>query len=266
MRNAPILLALLLLGGPVVAQPEPMDRAALIAQAIDAGRLTQAEAMLRAEASNGLAERDRLQARLAVKAGRDEQALALFSGPEMAASLDCSDRIYAATAALRLRRLELASSLLKPALESCSGNARIWDLWGIAGDFDRNWSQADDAYRRAGALASDDADIPNDLAASLMLRGRFRDALRQLDRARLLRGGDRRIENNIDIARGALGLEPLIDAADSPERRAERYANAARSAFANGRAAAGMRFQSIAEIASDLMPERLPDQGLGGTR
>ena len=82
----------------------------------------------------------------------------------------------------------------------------------VAADLRGDWEVADLAYSRAQALKPDRAEAVNNLGWSLLLRGRWADALEQLERAAALNPKSKRIADNLDLARAAVSV-------DLPQRR-----------------------------------------------
>ena len=68
------------------------------------------------------------------------------------------------------------------------------------------------AYAKALAIKPDRAEVINNLGWSLLIRGRWSDAVEQLERAASLDSRSPRIANNLELARSAVS-------ADLPHRR-----------------------------------------------
>lgn len=223
-------LSLLLLNAPLAAAPAPgwFHQAEA---AIEGGRLVEAAAVL----AQAAADRDpgqvaRLKARLFAAEGRFGDALKLFADPALSTTLDCTDRKHWLRAAIEGAGGD-AVTLGEQAAAACPQSADIWLGRAVLADRAANWTEAAAFYEKAAALDPDNRLIPTNAGYSLILQRRFAEAEALIARAVQRWPGDVTLENNWDIARGALGLDPEPRKGETAERRAERLNNAGYAAL-----------------------------------
>ena len=190
---------------------EPLSEAA---HAIDAGRLDQARIMISDAVMAGAKGDavDRLLADLAFETGDYPTALVRYTALLGAHSGDLALAERAGIASIRTGDVARAAILLERATTSPTASWRAWNARGVAADLRGNWSIADLAYAKALALQPDRPEIVNNFGWSLLLRGRWAEALEQLEHAAALDPSSRRAANNLDLARTAAGQ-------DLPQRR-----------------------------------------------
>lgn len=197
------------IGAPPVADPSLSGAA----QAIEAGRLDQAKAMIAAAIGTGAKGDvvDRLMADLFYARGEFGQALAgyqllLERHPDEALLLE-----RAGISALRLNQQALAVGLLDRATRAQGAGWRAWNARGVAADNDGRWGEADAAYVRAEMLSPGHAEVANNRGWSLMLRGQWAAALEQFEHAAVINPALPRLASNLELARAAVS-------ADLPQR------------------------------------------------
>jgi Flp pilus assembly protein TadD len=208
-----IALALALADPVPPAQPLAQLSLAEAGQAIAAGRLDQAKAMLSAAVAAGAKGEpvDRLLADLALARGENEQALGYYRALLAAHPDEVLLLQRGGIAALRLGRNEEATALLDRATRNPSAGWRAWNARGVAADRQGRWDEADAAYRRAGEIDPERAEIANNQGWSLMLRGRWDEALAAFEKAAAIDPKVPHLANNLELARAAA-------AADLPQR------------------------------------------------
>ena len=191
--------------------PEPLSEAA---HAIAAGRLEQARIMIGDAVKAGAQgeEVDRLLADLAFETGDYPAALARYEALLGTHSGDLVLAERAGISAIRTGDIARAAILLERATRSPSASWRAWNARGVVADFRGDWDVADLAYARALALNPDRPETVNNLGWSLLLRGRWTQAVEQLERAAALDPKTQRIADNLDLARTAISE-------DLPRRR-----------------------------------------------
>ena len=196
-----LLLAATLAGASPTAQP--LSEAA---HAIAAGRLEQARLMIGNAVKAGAKGDavDRLLADLAFESGDFPTAIARYTALLAANSGDLLLAQRAGIAALRTGDLHQAAILLERGTKSPLASWQAWNARGVAADLRRDWEVADLAYAKAMALEPERANIVNNLGWSLLLRGRWREAVELLERAAALDPKSRRIADNLDLARTAM--------------------------------------------------------------
>ena len=206
---------LLLLAAAVAAgaspPSEPLSEAA---HAIAAGRLDQARIMIGDAVETGAKGDavDRLLADLAFESGDFQSALARYSALLGTHSGDLGLAERAGIASIHTGDVARAAILLERATTSPSASWRAWNARGVAADFRSDWDVADLAYSKALALKPDQPEVVNNLGWSLLLRGRWTEAVEQLERAAALDPKTQRISDNLDLARTAVS-------GDLPQRR-----------------------------------------------
>jgi len=198
----PLLLAAAL----AAAAPQPANPLSEAAHAIAAGRLDQARRMIAAAVRNGAQGEavDRLLADLAFETGDSASALARYEALLAARPSDPLLAERAGIAALRTNDLAKAVKLLEQATSSPLASWRAWNARGVAADRSRAWDVADKSYAKALVLAPRRAEIVNNLGWSLLVRGRWSEAVKQLERASALDPKSQRIADNLDLARAAV--------------------------------------------------------------
>jgi Flp pilus assembly protein TadD len=184
------------------------------AHAISAGRLEQARIMINESIKAGAKGEavDRLLADLAFASGDYPAALAAYKILLGSHSGDLVLAERAGIAALRTGDTARAAILLERATTSPSASWQAWNARGVAADLRADWDVADVAYSKALALQPKRASVVNNWGWSLLIRGRWTEALEQLERAAALDPKSERIADNLDLARTAVSE-------DLPRRR-----------------------------------------------
>ena len=195
------------------AQPQPGLNEA--AHAIAVGRLDQARTMVNAAVAQGVQgdPLDRVLADLAFAERNYAAALPRFEALILAHPGEGSLAEKAGIAALHLNQRAKATALLTKAISLPGATWRAWNARGVAADYAADWPTADRSYQRAAELAPNEGQVANNLGWSLLMRGRWQDALAPLERAARLNPKSQRIADNLELARAAV-------AEDLPKRRA----------------------------------------------
>ena len=202
----------------------PQDTRNLISgaeHAIRVDRLDQAKVMVGraiAAGANGPIL-DHALADLAYALGKNAEALARYGELLKIFPSDQSLLEPAAIAAIKLGDYNQAFSLLSRATSAPSASWRTWNALGVVADFRSDWSLADRCYAKAADIAPREAGPVNNRGWSLLLRGKWKDALAVLEAAAVMDPKSGRTADNLELARAAL-------AADLPERRAGEAASA----------------------------------------
>jgi Flp pilus assembly protein TadD len=198
-------------GTPAQPQAQSLSEAA---HAIEAGRLQQARIMIgnavRAGARGPAI--DRLLADLAYASGDYSKALPAYLQALVGNSGDALLYERAGIAALHMRDMTQAVPLLDRATKFPTATWRAWNARGAAADFRSDWAVADESYARAAEIAPQRAEVFNNMGWSLLVRGRWQDALTALERAWALDRKSERIAHNLELARAAVSQ-------DLPQRR-----------------------------------------------
>lgn len=180
-----------------------LDEAAV---ALLAGRTVQARAMLSEAVAMGAAGEkiDRLLADLDFAEGRHVQALSrarqlLFLHPDDPILLE-----RAGLSALALREDKEALAYLARADRVGTSRWRTLDGLGVLADRRGDWALAADYYDRAARAGGDPALVANNRGWSLLLQGRWEEALGPLAQAVALAPGNPRYAANLELARMAV--------------------------------------------------------------
>lgn len=240
-------------------------------QAIAAGRLDQARRILGIALAAGVKGEpvDRLLADLAYASAEYPQALQIYKNllathPDELLLLE-----RAGICALRLGRLAEATSLLDRATRQANAGWRAWNARAVAADRQSRWDEADAAYARALEVDRTRAAVFNNMGWSLMLRGRWNEALASFEQANSLNPRPPRLANNLELARAAVAAElPQRLAGESDESFAARLNDAGVVAAAAGQAAkAQAAFAQAIEVRSRWYARAAENlAALGGAR
>ncbi|MBW0144067.1 hypothetical protein [Sphingomicrobium clamense] len=188
-RRAPALLFLSLVSAsPAAAQDDARSAQTQLdeaAYALSEGRTVQARAMLAEAVRLGASGEpvDRLLADLSFADGRYTQALAratalLRQHPDDIVLLE-----RAGLAALSLGKDDQASAFLARAARLGSQRWRTYNGLGVLADRRADWAAADAAYAQAEALVTPQATLFNNRGWSMLLQGRWEEALGPLTQA-----------------------------------------------------------------------------------
>jgi tetratricopeptide (TPR) repeat protein len=209
------MIALWITAALVATPPLAVDRIAEARHAIAVGRIDQAKAMTAEAVALGASgdQVDRLLADLAFVSDRPDQALARFEALMLKAPNEPALAERAGLAALRLRQTDKAATYLRRATTQHGATWRAWNGLAVAADRQGDFATADRAYATARDMAPDSAEVANNQGWSLLLRGRWQDAVAPLEQAAALNPSSTRIADNLELARSA-------QAVSLPERRA----------------------------------------------
>lgn len=239
MREAAALAAagvMLALCGPVKASED--GDLAVIAAAIRAGRLIQAEVMLeRLPAPSGQGEAEAIadvHGQFALATGASEQALRIFETLRTARPERCG---YVRDFGVAAARMEDARAL--DALQEAEQRCATWQseqALGVIHARMRRWEASEQAFALSLQLSVGNAVTLNNRAFARIEQARYDDALEDLRAALRTAPGDRRIANNIDLTEGARGNRPKRrQGEDDDAAWATRLTFAAKGALRAGR-------------------------------
>ena len=235
-----MILALLLAAATPVAgaAPAPLDYARLVDEAIDGGRIIQADAMLGqwrvAAQPNALHAIEIADARMALEKRRDEEALARFSSLEQSGLNDCRVGEGKGIALLRLGRAQEALEPLRRAVADCEGRWRSWNALAVAYDQAQSWALSNAAYERAYQLTDKPSQVLNNYGLSLLKQGKAEKAAVIFDKARETAPDDVRIIANGDTAYVMAGRDISRRPGDTADEWARRLSNAGQVAMRMG--------------------------------
>jgi tetratricopeptide (TPR) repeat protein len=168
---------------------------------------------------------------LAYASGKNAEALARYETVLKRAPANRAVLEPAGIAALKLGNVERASELLSRATAVPSASWRAWNALGVVADLRSDWVTADDCYSQAMKLAPDELGPINNQGWSLLLRGRWQDALGYFEKASAINPKAKRAGNNLELARNALAAElPARRAGETDESWAARLNDAGMAA------------------------------------
>ncbi|WP_022682791.1 tetratricopeptide repeat protein [Sphingobium bisphenolivorans] len=240
---------------PAPASAPAIDYAALVNDAIDGGRIIQAQAMLAQWRSGPRpAEQPAIEvvtARLALERHKDEEAAARFAALSAAGTSDCRADEGWGVALLRLGRAQEAVEPLSRAVAACANRWRAWNALGVAYDTQQAWARSSAAYERAFQLTDKPAQVLNNYGQSLLKQDQPAKAAAIFEKARELAPGDTRIIANLDAAYVRSGQEIARRPGDSADEWAQRLSHAGQVALEMGEAAKAQAYFSRAVTEAD---------------
>lgn len=200
---------LLLAVQAAVATAQPQPGLAEAAHAISVGRLDQARTMVNAAIAQGVQgdPLDRVLADLAFAERNYTAALPRYEALILVHPTEALLVEKAGIAALHVGQLAKAVALLDKATSLPGATWRAWNARGVAADYARDWARADGSYRRAGELAPNEGQVANNFGWSLLMRGRWQDAIAPLEQAARLDPKSQRIADNLELAMAAVAEE-----------------------------------------------------------
>lgn len=228
--------AMLTLCGPVRASEN--GDLAVIAAAIRAGRLIQAEVMLeRLSAPSSSDEAEAVadvRGQFALATDASEQALRIFDMLRRAKPGQCG---YVRDFGVAAARMGDARAL--DALQDAEPRCATWQseqTLGVIRARMRRWDASEQAFALSLRLSAGNAVTLNNRAFARIEQARYDDALDDLRTALRTAPGDRRIANNIDLVEGARGNRPRRrQGEDDDGAWATRLTFAAKGALRAGR-------------------------------
>ena len=175
-------------------------------QAMEAGRLSQARAMIAAEIAKGAkgARVERMLADLAYASKNHAEAAARYDALIAAGHADAALFERAAISTLKTGALAKAAILSHHATVARDASWRAWNTRGVIADMQNDFAKADDAYGHALNLAPGNPDALNNLGWSYMLRGRWADAIATLETVAAGKTASAKLRNNLELARAAV--------------------------------------------------------------
>ncbi|WP_313804995.1 tetratricopeptide repeat protein [Sphingobium sp.] len=245
---------------PAMRSSPPLDYAQLVDEAIDGGRIIQADAMLPQWRAEGRPED--LQAiaiataRMALEKRRDEEAAARFAALSQSGIKDCRVDEGRGIALLRLGRSQEALEPLRRAVGACPNRWRAWNALGVAHDQAQSWVLSSAAYEQAFQRTDKPAQILNNYGLSLLKQGKADKAAVIFDRARELVPEDARVIANGDAAYVMAGRDIRRRPADTADEWARRLNNAGQVAMRMGDLPKAQAYLSRAMTEADsFVPE-----------
>lgn len=234
----PLVLASQIAAAPVqpVARPNAHDLVVAARMAIQAKRLAEGTAIIARAVGAGASgpELERAMADLAFASGRFAEARARYEALLKVRPSDGTLLELAGIAALKLGETDRAFELLSK-IEVAGASWRVWNALGVISDLKADWGAADRCYEEAARLAPTEAGPLNNRGWSHLLRGDWRGASDDFQRALILDPGSQRIADNAQLAKDviAAGL-PKRGEAESDQSIAARLNDAGVAAAALG--------------------------------
>lgn len=236
MRGVLAFAAILALCTPARASlPEDLR---VVAAAIRAGRLIQAEVMLaRLPAPSDPVEAEALaevRGQLALATGASDQALRIFEALRAVKPERCEYARDFGVAAARIGDPRALDPLRETAPRCASWQSG--QTLGVVLAQMQQWDASEVAFAQSLLLSPGNAVTLNNRAFARIEQARYDDALDDLRVALRTAPGDRRIINNIDLAEGARGNAPRRrQGVDDDSAWAARLTLAAKGALRAGR-------------------------------
>ncbi len=230
--------------GAMLAPAMPVQASAdgdlpVIAAAIRAGRLIQAEVMLaRLPAPVDHAEAEAVadvRGQFALAAGTSPEALHIFEALRAVRPERCEYLRDFGIAAARMKDAR-AIDALRGSVQRCA-NWQSGQTLAVLLAQRQQWEESEESFALSLRLSPGNAVTLNNRAYARIERGRYDDALEDLRAALRAAPDDRRIVNNIDLVEGARGNTPRRKAGIDDDRAwASRLTLAAKGALRAGQA------------------------------
>lgn len=210
----------------------------VIAAAISAGRLIQAEVMLARLPAPGNPDEVEavadLRGQFALATGASSEALRIFETLRTAKPERCDYLRDFGIAAAKMEDSR-AFDALREAVPRCA-NWQSGQMLAVVLARMKRWAESEDAFALSLRLSPGNAVTLNNRAYARIEQGRYDEALDDLRAALRVVPGDRRIANNIDLAEGARGNAPRRrQGVDDDGAWASRLTLAAKGALRAGR-------------------------------
>ena len=210
----------------------------VIAAAIRAGRLIQAEVMLARLPPAGSPDEVEaladLRGQFALATGASSEALRAFEALRTAKPERCDYLRDFGIAAAKMQDSR-AFDALRNAVPRCA-NWQSGQMLAVVLARTKRWAESEDAFALSLRLSPGNAVTLNNRAYARIEQGRYDEALDDLRAASRVVPDDRRVANNIDLAEGARGNAPRRrQGVDDDAAWASRLTLAAKGALRAGR-------------------------------
>jgi Flp pilus assembly protein TadD len=260
-----ILLGLLILvpgslRANVLAHNEQLGRGAIVEAAIDGGRLVQASEMLsemrKRPLDFELAELEMLEAELAIARKDDTRAIKLFAKHLQRPEYLCRAKEGSGIALARSGDWEAAIGFLADVTIKCPNRWKAWNMMGITLAHFGKYQASRYAFDNALSRSNNSPAVINNLGYSLLVRRNFEEAADVFEMAVVQQPENARFQNNLDIARAAMGEAPNKTAEETQPRWVERLTNSGYAALLTGHNQVGTALLSNAVIGSSSMASK----------
>ncbi|ASK88418.1 tetratricopeptide repeat protein [Sphingorhabdus sp. SMR4y] len=244
----------------VLAERDQSGRGAIIEAAIDGGRLIQASEMLHQMRKHSLdserAELKILEAELAIAKKDDRHAIKLFARYLQSPEYLCRAKEGSGIAIARSGDWDIAIGLLADVTIKCPDRWKAWNMMGIALAHFGKYQASRYAFDKALSLSDTSPVVLNNLGYSLLARQNYVEAVGIFEMAVIQQPENKRFQNNLDIARAAMGEAPRRATKESQSRWVERLTNSGYAALLAGHKQAGTALLSNAVIGSSSMASK----------
>lgn len=256
-------LALLLAAAVATPSPSPVpsiDYGRMVDEAVDGGRIIQAEMMLGQWRAAPRPEDTRpleiATARLALAKGQNQEAETRFAAISQGGTVDCRVDEGLGIARLRLGRPQEALPALRRAVDHCADQWRAWNALGVAFDAAKSWALSAAAYERAFQLTDKPVQVLNNYGLSLMAQGQAAKAAAIYDKAREMAPDDAKVIANGDAAYVMAGQDIQRRPTDDANGWAKRLSHAGQVALRIGDTVKAQAYLSRAVTESEsFQPE-----------
>jgi tetratricopeptide (TPR) repeat protein len=212
------------------SEPEWREVLAQADNALSAGRLVQADAMLStlelAELPDAASAVALSRAEYHMAQGNVEKAENALAKIGENPRKDCRAERVSGWIAGKTGQWNKAILRLADAIDLCGDGADLWNLFGLALIGKKEYSAALEAFDSALILDPKNAALLSNRALALVASGRLDAALQDLMEARKLQPGNLVIMGNADYLSGLMGIKPVRNTEDSDNIWAQRLARA----------------------------------------
>ncbi|MEH6715466.1 tetratricopeptide repeat protein [Parasphingorhabdus flavimaris] len=244
----------------VTEQHAQSGRGAIIEAAIEGGRLVQASEMLSEMRKRHLdsekAELEILEAELAITRKDDQRAIKLFANHLYHPQYLCRAKEGSGIARVRSGEWQAAMELLADVTIKCPDRWKAWNMMGISLAHFGKFQASRYAFDTALSRSDNSPVVLNNLGYSLLARQEYAEAAEIFEMAIVKQPENERLQNNLDIARAAIGEAPKRSTKESQSRWVERLTNSGYAALLTGNKQAGIALLSNAVIGSSSMASK----------
>lgn len=235
-------------------------RGAIIEAAIASGRLVQASEMLNEMKKHSLdfepAELEILEGELAIALRDNPLAIKLFAKHLENSKYLCRAKEGSGIAIARSGDWEVAMGHLAEVTIKCPDRWQAWNMMGIALAHFGKYQASRYAFDNALSRSDNSPVVLNNLGYSLLARKEYADAADIFEMAIMQQPDNERFQNNLDIARAAMGVAPTRGKEESQSRWVERLTNSGYAALLAGHKQVGTALLSNAVISSSSMASK----------
>jgi tetratricopeptide (TPR) repeat protein len=199
------------------------------------------------------AETDILQAELALAQKDDDHAKLLFARYLQHEIFACRAKEGVGIVNARAGNMRSAIDYLVQVTLECPKRWKSWNMMGVILARHEKWDASKHAFESALGLSGNAPVVLNNFGYSLLTQKKYSDAEILFSMALEQQPGNVRFQNNLDIARAALGKKPARSDKQSDQRWSERLNNSGYAAILSGHEDVGTALLSEAIIGSSTM-------------